>query len=65
MKMINSYEKFKTCKPFNPNELIKPHTPRFPAANANFSSVNRRNSNLTASTQSLWSEPNSTTKTQI
>ena len=31
--MINCYiTKFKTCKPFNPNDLIKFHTPRFPAA---------------------------------
>ena len=30
--MINSYKKNKICKQFNPNDLVKPHTPRFPAA---------------------------------
>ena len=30
--MINSYKKNKICKQFNPYDLVKPHTPRFPAA---------------------------------
>ena len=31
--MTDSYvKKFKSCKSFNPNHYIKPHTPRFPAA---------------------------------
>ena len=32
--MILLYNKFKTCKPFNPNDPIKPHTTRLTAADS-------------------------------
>ena len=32
--MILLYDKFKTCKPFNPSDHIKPHTPHLTAADS-------------------------------
>ena len=32
--MILLYDKFKTCKPFNPSDQIKPHTPHLTAADS-------------------------------